>query len=120
MEAATSLSLPAFEEGAVPGAAAATSAKERKKAAAVDAVRLLPKLLDACIWGRQEDAHEVGAAIAAAIEASHPALAERITKRLGQQLRPKRFRQCPAAPWPAARASSRCRRSRRRAARWPS
>lgn len=95
MEAATNLSLPAFEEGAAPGAAVATSAKERKKAAAVDAVRLLPKLLDACIWGRQEDAHEVGAAIAAAIEASHPALAERITKRLGQQLRPKRFRQCP-------------------------
>lgn len=95
MEAATNLSLPAFEDGAAPGAAVATSAKDRKKAATVNAVKLLPRLLDACIWGRQDDAHEVGAAIAAAIETSDPALAARITKRLGQQLRPRRLRACP-------------------------
>lgn len=71
--------------------AASTSSRERKKSGATEALSLLPKLLDACRWGDGQSAQSLGQEIHAAIESTHPAIAERLKKRLVTSLQPKRL-----------------------------
>lgn len=69
--------------------------REGKKAGATEAMRRIPKLLDACRWGHFETAETLGQEVANAIESSHPAIAEQIKKRLATKLRPIKQLRCP-------------------------
>lgn len=67
------------------------SARELKKAAEANALKLLPKLIEAATWGQKEAAEAIGREIADAIESSHPSVAQKVLKQLGTQLRPAKL-----------------------------
>lgn len=83
------------ETTAAPTAGKPTTARGRKDAAASEAIKLLPALIDALRWGQLETAANVGDQLARTLEQSHGALASRIQKRIPSPLQPKRMTPLP-------------------------
>lgn len=70
---------------------APVSARERKKVAEATAMKLLPKVIEAARWGQQDSAEKIGRDIAGIIEATHPAIAQKILKQFAATLRPTKI-----------------------------
>lgn len=66
-------------------------ARERKKAGAAEALRHLPRLLQACCWSQVEEAKAISREVAAVLEESHPTIAGQIKKRVGEDMTPRRL-----------------------------
>lgn len=64
------------------------SARDRKKGAEANALKLLPKIIEAARWGQQDTAEKIGRDIALLIETTHPAVAQKILKHFAATMRP--------------------------------
>lgn len=62
--------------------------KIAKKTAEINAIKLLPKLIDAFHWNQPAAIAELSESIASTLDTNHPAVAKTIRLRAGQQLRP--------------------------------
>lgn len=70
---------------------APASARDRKKAAEANAMKLLPKIIEASRWGNQEAAEQIGREMAKIIETTHPSVAQRILKQFATAMRPTKL-----------------------------
>lgn len=59
-----------------------------KKASESDAIKLLPKLIQAFVWGNKERIADIGESVAVSIEAHHPAISKKIREIAGGTLQP--------------------------------
>jgi SpoVK/Ycf46/Vps4 family AAA+-type ATPase len=62
--------------------------KTLKKASESDAIKLLPKLIQAFVWGNKERIAEIGESVAISIETYHPAISRKIREIAGHTLQP--------------------------------
>lgn len=72
-------------------AASPVSARDRKKVAEANAMKLLPKIIEAAKWGQQDTAEKIGRDIAQTIASTHPAVAQKIMKQFDAALRPRKL-----------------------------
>jgi hypothetical protein len=88
----TALVVDAHNDAAPPNVADSgqSRTRERKKAGASEALRHLPRLLQACCWSQVEEAKSISREVAAALEESHPTIAGQIKKRVGEDMTPRR------------------------------
>jgi SpoVK/Ycf46/Vps4 family AAA+-type ATPase len=65
--------------------------RDMKKAAEANALKLLPKIIEASLWGQQDTAEKIGRDIAHIIEPTHPAVAQNILKQFAASTRPAKL-----------------------------
>lgn len=65
-----------------------TSSREVKKNAETNALKLLPQMFEASLWGQRERVGVIGQNIAEIIETTHPSVAQLIKKKLNSTLNP--------------------------------
>lgn len=80
-----------------PMSADVATPRERKKAAETNALKLLPKLIEAANWGQKDAVEKIGCEVAHHIEGSHPAVAQKILKQCAAALRPTKLVHRPEA-----------------------
>ncbi len=66
------------------------SPREKKKTAEANALKLLPKIIEAAMWGQPDTTEKIGHDIAHIIEATHPLVAQKIIKQFATRHRPTR------------------------------
>lgn len=74
-----------------------TTGRDRKKRAETNVIKLLPKIIEAARWGHHDTTEKIGLDIAQAIEATHPAISQKIIKQFAATLRPTRIVHRPEA-----------------------
>jgi hypothetical protein len=67
------------------------SVRERKKLSESNALKLLPKIIEAAAWGQQERVEVIGCEIAREIETGYPVIAGKILKQCKSLMRPKKL-----------------------------
>ena len=78
-------------------AATPMSARDRKKGAEANALKLLPKIIEAARWGQQDTTERIGRDIAQIIETTHPAVAQKILRQFAATMRPTKVVHRPEA-----------------------